>query len=346
MEIDCSDAHPGPDSRRETVHQRRLGTTDETISALGLGGAALASSYHPIEVDAAVRLIHRALELGIDHVDMSDLYGWGRGEDILGEALVGRREEIFVATKFGQLMADDGTTRIVRGDRAYVHEAIDRSLSRLGIDHVDLYYAHRIDPDVPVEETVGAMAELVAAGKVRHIGVCEATPDTIRRAHAVHPLAAVQAEYSLWTRFAEDEHFAVCEELGITYVAFSPVGRGFLTGEIKSETQIDASDLRAKHPRFKQENIDRNIGLVQTITDIAIANNITNSQVAIAWVLAQRDFIVPIPGTTSLDHLEGNTAAADIELSADDLQRLSEAFDPALIHGDRMPAYAMEKLQK
>lgn len=326
------------------MHQRTVGT--DTISAIGLGGAALASSYHRIEPDEAVLLIHRAIELGIDHIDMSDLYGWGGGEQILGRALVGHRDELFLATKFGQLMADDGTTRIVRGDRAYVHECIDRSLGRLGIDHVDLYYAHRVDPQVPVEETVGAMAELVEAGKVRHIGICEAAPDTIRRAHAVHPLAAVQAEYSLWTRFAEESHFDVCEELGIAYVAFSPVGRGFLTGEIKSQEQIDAGDLRAKHPRFKQENIDANIGLVQTITDVAIANGVSNSQVAIAWALAQRPFIIPIPGTTKIAHLESNAAAADITLSAEDLHRLGQAFDPALIHGDRMPAYAMEKLQK
>jgi aryl-alcohol dehydrogenase-like predicted oxidoreductase len=328
------------------MEQRRLGSTREVVPAIGLGGAALAGSYHKIDVADAVRLVHRAIELGVNHVDMSDLYGWGRGEEILGRAVAGRRDEVFIATKFGQLMADDGKTRIVRGDAPYVRECIDRSLARLGVDHVDLYYAHRIDPKVPIEETVGAMAELVEAGKVRNLGVCEAAPGTIRRAHAVHPLAAVQAEYSLWTRFAEDEIFGVCEELGIGYVAFSPIGRGFLSGEIKGEDDIGEGDLRRIHPRFRQENIDRNIELVQAITDVAVAHGISNAQVALAWVLAQREFLIPIPGTTSARHLEENVAAVEVVLPDDDLARLGEAFDPALVAGDRMPAYAMEKLQK
>ena len=328
------------------MKQRRLGATGEMVSAIGLGGAAVAGSYRKIDVSDGVRLIHRAIDLGIDHVDMSDLYGWGRGEEILGRSLVGRREEVFVATKFGQLMADDGKTRIVRGDPPYVRACIDRSLGRLGIDYVDLYYAHRIDPDVPVEETIGAMAELVTAGKVRHLGICEAAPATIRRAHATHRLAAVQAEYSLWTRFAEDEIFGVCEELGIGYVAFSPIGRGFLSGEIKGEDDIAEGDLRRIHPRFKQENIDRNIGLLQTVTDVAVNHGVTNAQVALAWVLAQRGFILPIPGTTTVAHLEENAAALDLVLPAEDIARLRDAFDPALVAGDRMPPYAMEKLQK
>lgn len=328
------------------MEQRPLGSTGESVSAIGLGGAAVAGSYKSIDVADAVRLVHRAIELGVTHVDMSDLYGWGRGEEILGRAIASKRDEVFIGTKFGQLMGDDGTTRIVRGDPPYVRECIDRSLTRLGVDHVDLYYAHRIDPGVPVEETIGAMAELVDAGKTRHIGVCEAAPATIRRAHAVHPLAVVQAEYSLWTRFAEDEIFGVCDELGIGYVAFSPIGRGFLSGEIKGEDDIAEGDLRRIHPRFKQENIDRNIGLVQAVTDVAVAHGITNAQVALAWVLAQRETLLPIPGTTSTRHLEENTAAVDVVLSAEDVARLSQAFDPALVAGDRMPAYAMEKLQK
>lgn len=328
------------------MQQRRLGATGETVPAIGLGGAALAGSYKEIAVPDAVRLIHHAVDLGVTHIDMSDLYGWGRGEEILGKALVGRRGDVFVATKFGQLMADDGKTRIVRGDAPYVRRCIDRSLNRLGVDHVDLYYAHRIDPEVPVEETIGAMAELVDAGKVRHLGVCEAAPATIRRAHATHPLAVVQAEYSLWTRFAEDEIFAVCGELGIGYVAFAPIGRGFLSGEIKGEDDIREGDLRRIHPRFTQESIDHNIRLVRAITDVAVTHGITNAQVALAWVLAQRDDLLPIPGTTSIAHLEENVAAVDVELPAEDLARLGEAFDPALVRGDRMPAYAMEKLQK
>ncbi len=328
------------------MRQRRLGATGETVPAIGLGGAALAGSYKEIAVPDAVRLIHHAIDLGVTHIDMSDLYGWGRGEEILGKALVGRRDDVFVATKFGQLMADDGRTRIVRGDAAYVRECIDRSLKRLGVDHVDLYYAHRIDPAVPVEETIGAMAGIVDAGKARHLGVCEAAPSSIRRAHATHPLAVVQAEYSLWTRFAEEEIFDVCSELGIGYVAFAPIGRGFLSGEIKGEDDIGEGDLRRIHPRFTQENIDHNIRLVRAITDVAVAHGITNAQVALAWVLAQRDDIVPIPGTTSIAHLEENVAAVDFELPAEDLAMLGEAFDPALVRGQRMPPYAMEKLQQ
>ncbi len=328
------------------MKQRQLGSSGETVPAIGLGGATLAGSYRTIDPSDAERLVHRAIELGVTHIDMSDLYGWGSGEQILGRAIRGRRDEVFIATKFGQLMADDGTTRIVRGDPPYVRECIDRSLARLGVDHVDLYYAHRIDPAVPVEETIGAMAELVEAGKVRHLGVCEAAPATIRRANAAHQLAVVQAEYSLWTRFAEDEIFGVCEELGIGYVAFSPIGRGFLSGEIKGEDDIGEGDLRRIHPRFKQENIDRNIGLVQTVTDVAADHGVSNAQVALAWVLAQRDYLLPIPGTTSIAHLEENAAAVNVDLTAGDITRLSEAFDPALIAGERMPAYAMEKLQK
>lgn len=328
------------------MQQRPLGATGETISALGLGGAALASSYRTIERSDAVSLLRHALDLGVTHIDTSDLYGWGTGEEIVGAGVAGRRDEAFIATKFGQLMADDGKTRIVRGDAPYVRQCIENSLRRLGVDHVDLYYAHRIDPAVPVEETIGAMAELVAEGKVRHLGVCEASPDSIRRACAVHPLAAVQAEYSLWTRFAEDEIFGVCEELGIGYVAFAPIGRGFLSGEIKGEGDIADGDLRKKHPRFRQENIDRNAALLQAITDVAVAHGVSNAQVALAWVLARREFLLPIAGTTSRTHLEDNVRALAVELTEDEVEMLSAAFDPGLVAGERMPAYAMEKLQK
>ncbi len=333
-------------SMTNQIKQRPLGATGETVSALGLGGAALASSYRTIDQSDAVDLLRHALDLGVTHIDTSDLYGWGVGEQIVGEGISGRRDEVFVATKFGQTMADDGTTRIVRGDAPYVRTCVDRSLERLGVEHVDLYYAHRIDPAIPVEETVGAMAELIEAGKVRYLGVCEAAPESIRRAHATHPLAVVQAEYSLWTRFAEDEIFGVCEELGIGYVAFAPIGRGFLSGEIKGEGDIGEGDLRLKHPRFRQENIDRNAALLQAITDVAVSHGVSNAQVALAWVLAQRDYLLPIAGTTNAKHLEDNVAALQLRLSDDELRTLSEAFDPALIAGERMPAYAMEKLQK
>ena len=325
------------------MQSRNVGSTGTEVSAIGFGCMALSSTYRPTDDAAGVSVVHRALDLGVTHLDSSDAYGWGHNETLLSKALAGRRGDVYLATKFGQLMQDG--KRIVRGDAPYVRESCDASLARLGTDHIDLYYAHRIDPSVPIEETIGAMAELVEAGKVRHIGVSEAAPATIRAAHAAHPLAAVQIEYSLWTRFAEDEIFDICRELGIGYVAYSPIGRGFLSGTIKSTEDLDESDRRRDHPRFSQENIDANVEMLQALQDIAVNHGVSPTQVALAWVLSQGDFILPIPGTTTIAHLEENVAAAEISLSLAEVNQLADVFAPDRIAGDRYPAGALTKVQ-
>lgn len=325
------------------MQQRDVGTTGTQVGAMGLGCMALSGTYRPSSDESGIALIHRALEIGVTHLDTSNAYGWGHNEKLLGQALAGRRDSVFLATKFGQAMEDG--KRVVHGEPQYVRDSCDASLERLGTDHIDLYYIHRVDPTLPVEETVGAMAELVEAGKVRHIGISEAAPATIRRAHAVHPLAAVQTEYSLWTRFAEEEIFSVCQELDISYVAYAPVGRGFLTGVIKGTGDMDEGDRRHGHPRFTQENIDHNASLLQKLKDVAVAHGSSPSQVALAWVLAQGDFLLPIPGTTSIAHLEENVAAAALKLTQSEIAELSEVFDPAKIAGDRYPAVALAKVQ-
>lgn len=325
------------------MESRRLGTTDTYLSAIGLGCMALSSSYRDTDEDAAVAVVHRAVELGVTHLDTSDAYGWGHNESLLARALAGRRDRVFLATKFGQLMEDG--KRMVRGDAEYVRAACDASLARLGLDHIDLYYAHRIDPSVPIGETIGAMADLIDAGKVRYIGVSEAAPATIRAAHAANPLAAVQIEYSLWTRFAEEEIFGVCEELGIGYVAYAPIGRGFLSGTIKATEDLEEGDRRRDHPRFSQENIDQNVKMLQALQDVSVAHGASPAQIALAWVLTQRDYLLPIPGTTSITHLEENVAAGEITLTEAEVEQLSEAFAPGRTAGDRYPPGALAKVQ-
>lgn len=323
--------------------QRSVGNTDVTVSAMGLGCMALSGTYRPSDDESGIALVHRAIELGVTHLDTSNAYGWGHNETLLGRALAGRRDQVFLASKFGQAMEDG--KRVVHGEPQYVRDSCDQSLARLKTDYIDLYYIHRVDPTIPVEETVGAMAGLVAAGKVRHLGISEAAPATIRRAHAVHPLAAVQTEYSLWTRFAEEEIFGVCDELGISYVAYAPIGRGFLSGEIKGTEDLDETDRRRQHPRFAQENIDHNKVMLQALQDVAITHGISPSQVALAWLLAQHDFLLPIPGTTSISHLEENVAATAVTLTDQELSVLSETFDPARTAGDRYPTAALAKVQ-
>ena len=325
------------------MQQRTVGDTGIAVSALGLGCMALSSIYRPTDDDSAVSVVQRAIDLGVTHIDTSDAYGSGHNEQLLSRALAGRRDQVFLATKFGQML--ENGKRVVRGDPQYVRESCDASLARLGIDHIDLYYIHRVDPHVPVEETVGAMAGLVEAGKIGHIGVSEAAPSTIRRANGAYPLAAVQVEYSLWTRFPEDEIFEVCTELGIAFVAYSPIGRGFLSGTIKATEDLDESDRRRGHPRFSQENIDLNLKMLQTLQDVAIGHGASPTQVALAWVLAQGDFILPIPGTTSIGHLEENVAAAEIVLTTDELSELSLVFAADRVSGDRYPAAALAKVQ-
>jgi aryl-alcohol dehydrogenase-like predicted oxidoreductase len=269
--------------------------------------------------------IHRALEIGVDLLDTADMYGRGANERLVGAAIADRRDRVTLATKFGIVRGDDPRSRGVNGRPEYVAEAIDASLERLGVDHVDLYYQHRVDPDVPIEETAGAMAAAVAAGKVRFIGLSEAAPETIRRAHAAHPLTAVQTELSLWERGALEEVIPTCRELGIGFVPYSPLGRGFLTGRFGSSSDFGEGDFRSGDPRMSPENFDRNLGIVETVTGVASRLGVTPAQVAIAWVLAQGEDLVPIPGTRKVGRLEENVAAAELELGAGDLRELDEA---------------------
>ncbi|MGI9647527.1 MAG: aldo/keto reductase [Acidimicrobiia bacterium] len=327
------------------MNTRTLGPNGPEVSAIGLGGMTLSSVYHDTADDAAIPVIARALELGVTHLDSADAYGKGHNEQLFGRVLGSRRSEVFMATKFGQRPgAADGRT--VNGSPEYVRQACDASLQRLGIEVIDLYYQHRVDPEVPIEETVGAMGELVAAGKVRFLGLSEAAPATIRRAHATFPITAVQTEYSLWTRFVEDDTLPLCEELGIGFVAYSPLGRGFLSGTIKDQEDLDPSDRRRAHPRFQSEAIKQNQDLLQVLQDLAVTHGASPSQIALAWVLAQGDYIIPIPSTTRIIHLEENASAGDIALTADQLEALRAVFEAAAVAGDRYPAEAAAKLQK
>jgi len=318
------------------MDRRRLGTQGLEVSALGLGCMGMSEFYGTTDEGEAIATIHRALELGIDFLDTADMYGSGANEELVGKAVRDRRDEVVLATKFGNVRNDDGS-REIRGDAEYVRQACDASLRRLGLEHIDLYYQHRVDRRVPIEETVGAMAELVEAGKVRHLGLSEASPDSIRRAHAVHPISALQSEYSLWTRDPEDGPLPTCRELGIGFVAYSPLGRGFLTGQIRSPDDFGEDDFRGRLPRFQGENLRRNLDLVARVEEIADEEGRTPGQIALAWVLSRGDDVVPIPGTKRRRYLEENAEAADIELSDDELERLDQAFPQGAAAGDRYP---------
>jgi aryl-alcohol dehydrogenase-like predicted oxidoreductase len=318
------------------MERRRLGSLE--VSALGLGCMGMSAFYGSADEAEAVATIRRALELGIDFLDTAQLYGPMTNEELVGRAIKGRRDDYVIATKFSRRMdsakpGDMSTVGPPDGSAEHVRSSIDGSLERLGTDYVDLYYQHRVDPDVPIEETVGAMAELVQQGKVRHVGLSEAAPETIRRAHAVHPITAVQTEYSLWTRDPEPEVLPTCRELGIGFVPYSPLGRGFLSGRFKSPDELDEGDFRRSGPRFTGENLKANQRLAAKVAEIAEEKGITPAQLALAWVLAQGDDLVPIPGTKRRKYLEENAAAVDVELSDDDLARI-EAELPA-VAGDR-----------
>jgi aryl-alcohol dehydrogenase-like predicted oxidoreductase len=291
--------------------------------------------YGPADEAEAIRTIDRALELGITFFDTADAYGPFTNEQLVGRALAGHRDEVVVATKFANVRGPQGERLGIRGDREYVLEACDASLRRLGVDHIDLYYQHRVDPNTPIEETVGAMKELVDAGKVRHLGLSEASADTLRRAHAVHPITALQSEWSLWTRDPEEGVIQTCRELGIGFVAYSPLGRGFLSGRIRSTDDLSDDDFRKHHPRFQGENFQRNLDLVAEVDQLASEQGVTPGQLALAWVLARGGDVVPIPGTTRAGHLEENVGALRVELTADDLERLEEAFPKGSTAGDR-----------
>jgi aryl-alcohol dehydrogenase-like predicted oxidoreductase len=317
---------------------RNLGRQGLSASAQGLGCMGMSFAYGAGDRDESVATIHRALDLGVNFLDTADMYGPHTNEELVGSAIKGRRDEVVLATKFGIVVdPDDPRRRGVNGRPEYVRSSIDGSLQRLGVDHVDLYYQHRVDPTVPIEETVGAMAELVQAGKARFLGLSEAGPETIRRAHAVHPISALQSEWSLWSRDLEDDVVPVARELGIGIVAYSPLGRGFLTGQIKSPDDFDDDDFRRTQPRFQGENFAKNLELVEAVRALADDKGITAGQLALAWVHAQGDDVFPIPGTKRRTYLEENVAAVDVELSDADLRRLEEILPPGAAAGDRYP---------
>jgi aryl-alcohol dehydrogenase-like predicted oxidoreductase len=320
------------------VERRRLGTQGLEVGAIGLGCMGMSEFYGTADEGEAIATIHRALDLGVTLLDTADMYGPFTNEELVGRAIAGRRDQVVLATKFGIVRdAGDPSRRGIEGNPEYVHKAIEGSLGRLGVDHVDLYYQHRVDPDTPIEETVAAMAELVREGKVRYLGLSEAAPDTIRRAHAVHPISALQTEYSLWTRDPEEEVLPTVRELGIGFVAYSPLGRGFLSGRIQSPDDLEESDFRRRNPRFQGENFERNLELVESVREIAEEKGVTSAQLALAWVLAQGEDIVPIPGTKRRDRLEENVAALDVDLNKDDLDRIESAFPKGATAGARYP---------
>jgi len=327
------------------MQTRTLGRKGPTVSALGLGCMGMSEFYGDRDDAESVATIHRALDLGVTLFDTSDAYGPHTNERLLGRAVADRRDQVLLATKFGLVRdPDDPTARGVNGRPEYVRRAAEGSLQRLGVDHIDLYYQHRVDPDTPIEETIGAMAELVQEGKVRYLGMSEAGPETLRRANAVHQITALQTEYSLWSRDPGDEILPTCRELGIGFVAYSPLGRGFLTGAIQSVDDLAQDDYRRSSPRFQGENFDRNLELVGTIEELAANKAVTSAQLALAWVLAQGEDIVPIPGTKRRARLEENAAAVDVELSDDELREIADALPEA--SGDRYPEQSMATLDR
>ena len=323
-----------------------LGKSGLTVSRMGLGCMGMSEFYGPADEQESIRTIHRSLELGMTFLDTADIYGVGRNEELVGKAIRDRRDRVVLATKFGNVRGKDGSWLGVNGKPEYVRSCCEESLKRLGVDVIDLYYQHRVDPETPIEETVGAMADLVRGGKVRTLGLSEAAPATIRRACATHPIAALQTEYSLWTRDPESEVIPTCRELGVVFVAYSPLGRGIFGGQIKGPGDLSAGDYRHNHPRFTGENLDRNLARVKRLEEIAAHKGCRPSQLALAWVLAQGEDIVPIPGTKRVDRLEENAGALEVDLTPEDVARLEEAFPPGATAGTRYPEWAMKALDR
>ncbi|WP_447909438.1 aldo/keto reductase [Brevundimonas bullata] len=327
------------------MKMRKLGLGGPEVSAVGLGCMGMSAFYGGADEGQSIDVIHRALDLGVTLFDTAEMYGPHTNEVLLGKALKGRRDQAFIATKFGINRQADGSA-VVDGSPANVRRAVEGSLSRLGVDHIDLYYQHRVDPSTPIEETVGAMAELVKEGKVRFLGLSEAAPATLRRGHAEHPITALQTEYSLWSREPEDELLATVRELGIGFVPYSPLGRGFLSGDIKSIDDLAPDDFRRTNPRFSGDNFQKNLDLVAAVAAIAADKGVTAAQLALAWVLAQGEDLVPIPGTRRIATLEQNVAAADIVLTADDLARIEAVFPRDAAAGERYAPGGMSSLNR
>jgi aryl-alcohol dehydrogenase-like predicted oxidoreductase len=328
------------------MEKRQLGRGGLTVSAIGLGCMGMSEFYGPGDEAESIATIHRALELGVDFLDTADMYGPFTNEELVGRAIRGRRHEVVLATKFGNVRGPEGQFLGIDGSPGYVRSACEASLRRLGAETIDLYYQHRVDPKTPIEETVEAMARLVQEGKVRHLGLSEAAPETIRRAAAVHPIAALQTEYSLWSRDPEDGLLATCRELGIGFVAYSPLGRGFLTGRIQRPEDLAPDDFRRHAPRFQGENFAKNLALVKRIEEIAARKGCTPAQLALAWVLEQGEDVVPIPGTKRRKYLEQNVAAVEIELTPEELHEIDEAAPRGAAAGERYPESVMASVNR
>jgi len=326
--------------------QRTLGRSGLLVSRMGLGCMGMSEFYGPGDERESIRTIHRALELGMNFLDTADIYGLGRNEELVGKAIRDRREKVVLATKFGNVRGKDGSWLGVNGSPGYVRACCEDSLRRLGVDTIDLYYQHRVDPDTPIEDTIGAMADLVRQGKVRHLGLSEAAPATIRRACAVHPIAALQTEYSLWTRDPEAEVLPTCRELGVGFVAYSPLGRGIFGGRIKSLNDLSEGDYRRNNPRFAEGNLSSNLSLVEHLEEVAAGKKCRPAQVALAWLLARGEDVFPIPGTKRVERLEENAGAMEVVLTSEDLARIDAMFPAGAARGERYSEQAMRALNR
>jgi len=327
------------------MKQRALGKNGPTVSAVGLGCMGMSEFYGTVNDTESISVIHAAINLGVTFFDTADMYGVGHNEELLGKAIKGKRDALFIATKFGNVRGADKSFLGINGKPEYVKSACEASLRRLNIDTIDLYYQHRVDTNTPIEETVGAMSELVREGKIRYLGLSEAGPATIRRAYSVHPITALQTEYSLWTRDVEEEILPTCRELGIGFVPYSPLGRGFLTGRFKSLSDFAEGDFRkSNHPRFEEENLKKNLQIVETIKKFAAEKKCTPSQLALAWCLAQGEDIIPIPGTKKLNYLGENIKAVDVHLTSEDVQKINEALPAGIASGERYPVMQMQRV--